>query len=404
MAIPYGRQALDDDDIRAVVEVLRGDWLTQGPAVDQFEQGVAAYCEVPHAVAFSSGTAALHGAAFAAGVRPGDEILTSGLTFAASANCAAYLGATPRFADIEADTWNVSAVTISKALTPATKAVIPVHFAGLPAPIAEIRAALPKDIVLIEDAAHALGARTREEPIGSCLHSDMAVFSFHPLKAITSAEGGMVTTREPELAERLRLFRNHGLTKDAARLEWPDEGGWHQEQHVLGFNYRLTDVHCALGLSQLAKLDRFVERRNEIGRRYRELLAAVDELELPPAAARGSVHAYHLFAVLHRDGRGSRRRLYDGLRERDILAQVHYLPPYLHPYYRKTYGYERGLCPIAERIYDGCLSLPCFPALTAAEQDATVAALLAVLDYEERGRQRTRLSGTPSRTSSPSVL
>ena len=375
MPIPYGRQSIDDDDVAAVVETLRGDWLTQGPAVRAFEQAVADACDAPFAVAYSSGTAALHGAAMAAGLGPGDELLTSAITFAASANCGAYTGATPTFADIDADTYNVSAKTVVAALTAQTRMVVPVHFTGLPAPIAEIRAAVGPDVVIVEDAAHAIGARQADEPVGACRHSDMTIFSFHPVKTVTSGEGGMVTTRDEGLYERLVEARTHGMTKDPARLERPDEGGWYMEQQSLGFNYRLTDIHAALGISQLAKLDGFLDRRNAIAARYAELLGDVEALRLPPDAPAGMRHGRHLYVVHHRDGAAARRRLYDGLRERDIFAQVHYLPAYRHPWYRETYGYAQGLCPAAEHLYEGCLSLPCFPALTADEQELVAAAV-----------------------------
>jgi UDP-4-amino-4,6-dideoxy-N-acetyl-beta-L-altrosamine transaminase len=374
MPIPYGRQTIEDDDVAAVVEVLRGDWLTQGPNVRAFEEACAEACDVPNAVAFSSGTAALHAAAHVAGVEPGDELMTSAITFAASANCGAYVGATPTFADIDPATWNVSAKTVTEALTPRTRAVVPVHFAGLPAPVAEIRAAVGDRVTIIEDAAHAIGALTPEGPVGSCRHSDMAVFSFHPVKTITSGEGGMVCTRSEEMARELREFRSHGMVKDRTRLE-REEGGWYSEQQELGFNYRLTDIQSALGRSQLAKLERFVARRNEVADRYRNLLGDVAELELAPAATPGYRHAHHLFVVRHRGGEAARRRLYDGLHERGILAQVHYLPVYRHPFYRDTYGYAEGLCPAAEAYYAGCLSLPCFPTLTDAEQELVAAAV-----------------------------
>ena len=365
MPIPYGRQSLDDADIRAVDDVLRSDWLTTGPAVEAFEREFAAACDAPYAVAFSSGTAALHGAAVVAGAEPGDEVLTSAITFAASANCAAYAGATPTFADIDPATWNVSADTVAAARTDRTKAVIPVHLAGLPAPIAEIRAAVGGDVVIIEDAAHAAGARTPDEPVGACRHSDMAVFSFHPVKTLTTGEGGMVTTRSEELRDRLAAFRTHGQGAPAA-----DEP-WLRPQTELGFNYRLTDFQSALGSSQLKRLDAFVARRNAIANRYREALADLDDLELPPAAPDGYLHAYHLFIVRHPE----RRALYDALRERGIYPQVHYVPVYRHPWYARTYGYAPGLCPEAERYYAGCLSLPCFPALSDGEQDSVIDAL-----------------------------
>ncbi len=367
--IPYGRQTIDDDDVAAVLAALRGDWLTQGPGVDAFEAALAEACGAPYAVAFSSGTAALHAACFAAGVGPGDEVVTSAITFAASANCAAYMGATPRFADIDPATWNVSAETIAAVVTERTRAVIPVSFAGLPAPVAEIRAAVGPEVVVIEDAAHALGARGPDGAVGDAVHADMSVFSFHPVKAVTTGEGGAITLRDPDLRARLLAFRSHGMTKDPARLERPDEGGWYMEQQDLGFNYRITDVLCALGRSQLAKLDRFVAARNAIAARYRAGLRGVG---LPPEAT--GLHAYHLFVIQARD----RRALYDALRARRILAQVHYLPVYLHPWYRRTYGYEPGLCPAAEDYYAGCLSLPCFPTLTEAEQDTVIDAVNAL--------------------------
>jgi perosamine synthetase len=372
--IPYGRQTIEEDDVAAVVDVLRGDWLTSGPRVAEFEEAFAKACGAPYAVSFSSGTAALHGAAAAAGLGVGDELLTSAMTFAASANCAAYVGATPSFADVDPVTVNVTPETLQPALTPRTRAVVAVHFAGLPAELAAIRQTLPPGMILIEDAAHAVGARDESGPIGSCEHSDMAVFSFHAVKAMTTAEGGMVTTRSEAFRDFLVLFRSHGI---ARRPDHPvrDEGGWYQEQHLLGFNYRLTDLQSALGLSQLGKLERFIGRRNEIAARYRELLADVDALDLPAPAPAGRQHAYHLFVIRHRGGRAARRRLYDGLRERGILVQVHYSPVYWHPYYERTYGGREGLCPEAERYYNECLSLPIFPAMTEAEQDEVVAAL-----------------------------
>jgi perosamine synthetase len=374
MPIPYGRQSIDEDDVAAVVAALRSDWLTQGPAVSAFEDAFAAACQAPHAVAFSSGTAALHAAAHTLGLSAGDELLTSAITFAASANCGAYTGAKPTFADIDPSTWNVSAQTIASALSPATRCVVPVHFAGLPAPTAEIRQAVGNDVAIVEDAAHALGAHTPDGPVGCARHADMAVFSFHPVKAITSGEGGMVTTRDSDTAQRLREFRTHGMVKDPSRLE-RREGGWHHEQHDLGFNYRLTDLQAALGRSQLSKLERFVARRNELADRYRESLGDLPQLELAPAAPRGSRHAHHLFVVRHRGGAAARRRLYDGLRERGILTQVHYQPVYHHPWYARAYGYETGLCPNAETYYAGCLSLPCFPALSDTDQGRVIAAV-----------------------------
>lgn len=369
--IPYGRQTIEDDDVAAVVEALRSDFLTQGPRVAAFEEQLAQLSGAPYAVAFSSGTAALHAAAFAAGAGPGDEVVTSALTFAASANCAAYVGATPVFADIDPATLNVSAQTVSAVVSERTRAVIPVSFAGLPAPVAEVRAAVGEDVVVIEDAAHAIGGVRNGRPVGT--DADMTVFSFHPVKTVTTGEGGAITLSDPELRQRLLDFRSHGMTKDPARLERPDEGGWYMEQHLLGFNYRITDLQCALGSSQLAKTERFVAARNAIADRYRAELG--DVVTLPPAAPAGSLHAYHLFVI----GVERRRAVYDALRERGVLAQIHYLPVHLHPYYRDTYGYGPGLCPEAEAYYGGCLSLPCFPGLTEDEQTTVIAAVREVV-------------------------
>lgn len=373
--IPYGRQSIDASDVAAVTEVLESDWLTQGPAVRAFEESIEKACDVPHAVAFSSGTAALHGATLAAGLGEGDELLTSALTFAASANCGAYVGATPRLADIDPDTLNVSPDTVRAALTPKTRALVPVDFTGLPVDAAALRQTVGDDVVVIQDASHALGAHDGEAPVGSCVHADMTVFSFHPVKTIAAGEGGMVTTRDPELKRRLALFRSHGITKDPQLLTKANAGGWYQEQHELGFNYRLSDIHSALGRSQMRRLEEFVAARNAVAARYREGLGDIDQLMLPPEAPGGARHAYHLFVVSHREGAPARRQLYDGLREREILAQVHYLPVHLQPWYERTYGYGAGLCPNAERVYEGCLSLPCFPTLTREDQDLVIEAV-----------------------------
>ncbi len=381
--IPYSKQSLDADDRAAVAAVLESEWLTQGPAVSSFESAFATRCQVPHAVVFSSGTAALHAAAFAAGVEEGDEIVTSAITFAASANCGAYLGARPRFADIEAETWNVSAATLEPAMTPRVKAVIPVHFAGLPVQIEPIRDLVGPNVAIVEDAAHALGGNTGGEEVGSCAHSDMAIFSLHPTKAITACEGGVVTTRDPTLAERLSTFRQHGMVRDPERFVHPEgagnEGPWYHEQQHLGFNYRLSDVHAALGESQLVKLDDHVAARNAVASRYREGLTGIEGLELPPQPAGNTRHAYHLFVIHLREGTRRRLELYRRLFESDIRAQVHYIPVYRHPYYRRAFGYAPGLCPEAERYYSGCLSIPCYPGLSQSEQERVIEVVREVM-------------------------
>jgi UDP-4-amino-4,6-dideoxy-N-acetyl-beta-L-altrosamine transaminase len=357
--IPYGRQWIDDDDVAAVVAVLRGDWLTQGPAVEAFEDALRAVTGARHAVCLSSGTAALHAACWAAGLGPGDVVATSPLSFAASANAARYVGAEVAFVDVEPDTWNLDPSRV-----PAdAAAVVAVHYAGLPV---DLRRLSRRPRVVIEDAAHAIGAVTPDGPVGNCAHSDLCCFSFHPVKTVTTGEGGAVTTNDDALAERLRRFRHHGIV---AR---PDEGGWVYDIPELGYNYRLTDVQAALGTSQLAKLERFVARRNELAGRYRALLVDLD-VGLPPAAPAGFRHAYHLFPVHV----AHRRRVYDHLRRNGIGTQVHYVPTYRFGAYSSQRA--RAL-PHTDALYAGLLSLPLFPALRHDDQDRVVAELAAALE------------------------
>lgn len=358
--IPYGRQTIDDDDIAAVVEVLKGDWLTQGPHIAEFEEAVAARVGARHAVAFANGTAALHGATFAAGLGPGDLVVTTPLTFVASANCARYVGAAVDFVDIDPATLNIDLERV-----PANAdAVVAVHYAGLPTDLSR----LPRrPRIVIEDAAQALGAATPDGPVGSCARSDLCMFSFHPVKSVTTAEGGIVTTNDDALAERMRTFRTIGVHRK------PEVAGWYYEVEELGFNYRLTDVHAALGTSQLRKLDRFVDRRNELAARYRELLADLP-VELPPAAPAGSKHAYHLFVLRVPD----RKRVYDELRADGVGTQVHYVPVHHHPIYA---GASSGALPNADAAYERILSIPLFPSLTFDEQDHVVSSLRRALSH-----------------------
>lgn len=358
--IPYGHQSIDDDDIAAVVGVLKGDWLTTGPHVAEFEDALAAKVGAKFAVAFSSGTAALHGAAAAAGLGPGDVVVTSPLSFAASATCARYVGATPAFVDIDAATLNLDL----RAVPRDAAAVVAVHFAGLPVQL-ELLTRRPR--VVIEDAAHALGAVTPDGPVGNCARSDMCMFSFHPVKTITTGEGGAVTTNSDELAERLRRFRNHGI------VPRPDEGGWYYEIGEVAFNYRMTDLQAALGTSQLGKLDRFVNRRSELATRYHELLADLPVL-LPPGAPSDWRHAYHLFAVQVPDRRG----VFERMRANGVGVQVHYVPIYRHPLYADL-GIGPTDFPNTEQVYSGLLSLPLFPDLTEDEQNRVVDVLKGAL-------------------------
>ena len=357
--IPYGHQSIDESDIDAVIDVLRGDWLTQGPTVDRFEDALAEQVGARHAVAFSSGTAALHGAAHAADLGPGDLVVTSPLTFIASANCARYVGAEVGLVDVNPATWNLDLT----AVPPAAAAAIPVHYAGLPVQLAGWDGRPP---VVIEDAAHALGSSTPDGPVGSCVNSDMTCFSFHPVKPITTGEGGAVTTNDAELASRLRRFRSHGTERR------PVDGAWAYEAVELGFNYRLSDVHAALGLSQLPKLERFVDRRNQIAVRYRERLEGL--VGLPPTAPSGSLHGYHLFAILVDD----RRRVFDEMRTAGIGVQVHYVPVHHHPISSGDRIPLAGL-PACDALYDQLLTLPVHPGLTDEQVDEVVETLMKVI-------------------------
>lgn len=343
--IPYGRQSIDDGDVAAVVEVLRGDWLTQGPTVERFEQALADKVGARHVVTFSSGTAALHGAAAAAGFGEGDVVVTSPLTFMASANCVRYVGARPGLVDIDPSTWNLDLTAVADHV----RGVIPVHYGGLPVVLDTWQPAVRP--VVIEDAADALGASTPDGPVGNCARSAMTCFSLHPVKPITSGEGGVVTTNDDDLAERLRRFRNHGIVRR------PDLGGWVYEISEIGYNYRLTDIQAALGLSQLRRLDEFIARRNDIAEQYRTLLADLP-ITLPPAAPAGYQHGYHLFAVTV----PNRRTVYDRLRDAGIATQVHYVPVHHHPLSADIELPDGGL-PACDAVYEGLLSLPMFPDL-----------------------------------------
>ena len=359
-AIPYGRQTIEQDDLDAVADVLRGEWLTQGPSVEAFESAVADHVGARHAVAFSSGTAGLHGAAFAARLGPGDLLVSSPLTFMASVNCGRYVGASVGLVDIDPATWNIDL----GAVPDEADAVVAVHYAGLPVDLTRFGR---RPRIVIEDAAHALGAVTPDGPVGNCARSDLCVFSLHPVKPITTAEGGVVTTNDDELADRMRRFRSHGIER------MPEHGSWYYEIAELGFNYRLTDLQAALGVSQLQKLDRFIARRNEIADRYRVLLADLP-VTLPPAAPPGWTHGYHLFPVLVDD----RARVFESLRAAGIGVQVHYVPVHHHPI-STDIGLKPGDLPACDEVYDRLISLPMFPRLTDADQDRVVETLVTLV-------------------------
>ncbi|PRP96558.1 UDP-4-amino-4-deoxy-L-arabinose--oxoglutarate aminotransferase [Enhygromyxa salina] len=379
--LPYGRQWIDEDDVAAVVEALRGAYLTTGPTVARFEAALAEFVGARRAVAVCNGTAALHAACAAAGLGPGDEVLVPALTFLASANCARYVGAEPVFVDVDPRSGLIDVADAARHVGPRTRAIIPVHLNGRPVDLDGVRAlADAHDLTVIEDAAHALGARYQDTRIGDCARSDMTIFSFHPVKHVTTAEGGAITTAKPELAEALEVFRNHGMVREPAKLRQPAPGPWYYEQQSLGYNYRITDLQCALGISQLAKLDRFLARRRELAARYDRLFAAVEGVEPVAVGTPDSVSAYHLYAV-HCDFAGAgttRAAVMAGLRERGILTQVHYIPVPAQPYYIER-GADISRYPGAAAYYAGILSLPMFPAMADADVDRVVEALAAGL-------------------------
>lgn len=365
MSIPYGRQCIEEDDIQAVVDVLRSDYLTTGPKIAEFERTVASYVGAKYAVAVSNGTAALHIACLAAGITEGDEVITTPITFAASANCVLYCGGTPVFADIDSETYNIDPEDIRRKITPRTKAIIPVHFAGQPCDMDAIHAiAKEYHLTVIEDGAHALGAEYRGVKIGGL--SDMTTFSFHPVKPITTGEGGMVMTNDGALYERLKLFRTHGITREETLMEETDEvkGAWYYQQLELGYNYRMTDIQAALGSSQMKKLDWFLEKRRQIAQRYDEAFADAEEI-ITPAQMEGALSGWHLYVI--QVPRNRRKAIFDNLRQKGIGVNVHYIPVYKHPYYQ-SHGYHSVVCPHAEKLYEGIISLPIYPRLTEEEQ------------------------------------
>ena len=351
--IPYGRQNINAQDIAAVERVLASDFLTSGPAIVDFEQAIADYVGARYAVSFSSATAALHAACAVADLSPGDQVVTSPLTFIASSNCARYVGAQPALADIDPLTYNINLDLVNSQ----ARAVIPVHYGGLPVELGNYQ---NDSAWIIEDASHALGARSTTEKVGATTHSDMCVFSFHPVKPLTTGEGGMVTTNNPELAEKLRLFRSHGIVRDE------DPYTWLYNAKNLGYNYRLTDIQAALGLSQLQRLDSFIEQRNEIANHYRETLADFPVI-LPPEAPPGALHGYHLFAIRVND----RGRVFRELRQAGIGVQVHYVPVHHHDVSSDIQLPTGGL-PECDAVYEGLISIPIYPGLTLEDQNTVV--------------------------------
>lgn len=381
--IPYGRQQISDADIQAVVEVLKSDYLTQGPAVPAFEKAVAAYCGADHAVAVNSATSALHLACLALDVQAGDQVWTTPITFVASANCALYCGAAVDFVDIDPDTFNISVQALQEKLHSAEqcgclpKVVIAVHLCGLSCDMAAIfRLSQRYGFRIIEDASHAIGAKYQGQPVGNCRYSDISIFSFHPVKIITTGEGGLALTNDAGLGKRMALLRSHGITRDAEEMTHEPDGPWYYQQIELGFNYRMTDLQAALGLSQLKRLDVFVARRHKLAAFYRQYLA-----DLPVMAQAQPVDCYsalHLFVIRLQtaDCKRSHHEVFCRLREAGIGVNLHYIPVHLQPYYQQR-GFKAGDFPQAERYYAQALSLPLYPDLTEAQQLHVIASLRA---------------------------
>ena len=379
--IPYGRQDIDDSDIAAVVDVLKSDFLTQGPIVPRFEQEVARYCGVPHAVAVNSATSALHIACLALGLGPGDVLWTSPVTFVASANCALYCGADVDFVDIDKDTYNLSPEALEAKLLRASetgklpKVVVAVHLCGQPCEMQAIdRLAKMYGFAVIEDASHAIGGRYEDGPIGDCRYSDITVFSFHPVKIITSAEGGMAVTKDAELAHRMALLRSHGITRDPNLMTHAPDGPWYYQQIDLGFNYRMTELQGALGLSQMQRIDAYVARRHELARRYDELLQGLP-VTCPWQHPKG-YSGLHLYVVRLKlsEIASSHLDVFKSLQKEQIGVNLHYIPVHLQPYYQRM-GFKAGDFPEAERYYAEAISLPMYPKMTEAQQDFVVATL-----------------------------
>lgn len=380
--IPYGRQDISEADIQAIVDVLHSDFLTQGPTVPAFEKAVSSYCGAQYALAVNSATSALHIACLALGAGEGDAVWTTPTTFVASANCALYCGATVDFVDIDPRTYNMSVDRLAEKLAQAEEAdnlpkiVIPVHLCGQPCDMAGIYALGQQyGFKIIEDASHAIGARYKGEPVGNCRYSDITVFSFHPVKIITSGEGGMVLTNDAQLAKRMQLLRSHGITSDAVNMHpRPPEEIWNYQQIGLGFNYRMTDIHAALGLQQMKRLDDFVAKRQSIAKLYDELLANIPVVK--PWQSEDCYGSFHLYVIRLKLGEIKRthRQVYRALQAAGIGVNLHYIPVYRQPYYEQM-GFNEGYCPQAERYYSEAISIPIYPGLTETQQDRVVAAL-----------------------------
>lgn len=364
--IPYGKQCINEDDIQAVIDVLRSDWLTTGPMIDQFEKAIASYVGVGHGVAVSSGTAALHLAMMALDIGPGDEVIVPPMTFAATSNAVLYVGGTPVFADVDPDTLLICPDAVEKCITPRTRAIVAVDYAGQPCDYQSLKTLVDRHgLFLVADACHSLGASDQGEMCGTL--ADLSVFSFHPVKPLTTAEGGMVVTDSADLAQRVRVLRNHGISTDHRQRS--EQGVWFYEMTELGFNYRLSDLQCALGASQLDRLPLWIKKRQQIAVAYD---AAFRNTTIRPLNLRPGVsHGYHLYVVRVPE----RDRVFDLMRQSGIGVNLHYVPVYLHPFYRRHLGTEEGLCPVAEQAYGEILSLPIYPAMEQGDIDRVIGVL-----------------------------
>jgi len=380
--LPYGRQWIDEEDIETVVQVLRSPWITTGPKIAEFEEAFAKLVGAKYAVAVSSGTAALHAAMYAIGIKPGDEVIVPAMTFAASANCVVFQGGTPVFVDVDPETLLIDPKQVKAKITPRTKAVIAVDYTGQPCDYDVLRSIADRHgLILVADACHALGATYKGRLVGSL--ADLNVFSFHPVKHITTGEGGMITTDNPDFAERMRIFRNHGITTDYRQRE--KQGSWFYEMVDLGYNYRITDIQCALGLSQLNKLPGWVKRRQEIAQKYNAAFAEFPAIR--PLKVRADVsHAYHLYVVRLdlSQLRATRAEIFTALRAEGIGVNVHYIPVHLHPFYRERFGTGPGLCPVAEAAYEEIITLPLFPRMSDNDVEDVITAVRKVVSTYQK--------------------
>jgi len=369
--IPYGSQWIDDQDIEAVTETLKSDYLTTGPKIKEFEDKFADYVDAKYAVAIANGTAALHAATYAAGIKEGDEVITTPITFAATANSVLYQGATPVFADIDPKTYNIDPESIKEKITDKTKAIIPVHYTGQPCEMDKIKEiANGNDLIIIEDGAHAVGAIYKKQKIGSI--GDMTTFSFHPVKNMTTGEGGMITTDSKKLYDKLIKFRTHGITKDESEYINHPDGPWYHEQQELGYNYRITDIQATLGITQLEKLDKFLARRKKIVDKYNNEFKEIDGLIIPEQLENTN-SAWHIYVLqlelekLTTD----RKEIFKALREKNLGVNVHYIPVYFHPYYQSL-SYQKGICPKAESLYERIITIPLYPKMTDQQVDEVI--------------------------------